>query len=385
MSPRFLQISALAAAMICTYSFAQAPTPPPAVVVEQVSKVTESDPKRYVGAVEAIQHVDIMPRITGTLLKVHFREGEIVQKGTLLYELEDTTYVAAQKAALAQQMQADAQIRQADATLAYADKNFKRETALTSVSSEKTYDAARRDFNTATAAKAAASASMAAAKAAKAAAEAALLNANNNLSYTKIYAPITGRIGKSLFTEGNLITPAGGKLTDISMTAPIYVRFSISEKVFRSDFGGIGGIREKAAVRIRLADQTVYPETASVALIDNKINVSSNTITLWAMFDNRDNQLISGSFVSVMLSEKNQKTWCAIPPSAMILDNEGYMVYVLDQDNKAAVRRIRLGGISGGKQIVLEGLDGSERIVSEGSNKIRPGMTVAPFTADQVK
>ncbi len=391
---RFTACTVIFSVLACIPVFGQGHgnSAPPAVVSGSVSKVSESDPKRYVGAVEAIKYVDIMPRITGNLLTIHFKEGEIVEKGALLYELEDTTYIAAQKAAQAQLMQAEAQIKQAtaqikqaEATFAYAEKNFKREKSLKDVNARKEFDAAQRDFNTASANKAAAEAGMAAAIASKAAAEAALLDANNNLSYTKIYAPITGRIGKSQFTEGNLITPAGGKLTDISMIAPIYVRFSISEKIFRRDFGGTDKIKERAAVRIRLADNTLYPETASVALIDNKVNVSSNTITLWAVFENKDYQLIPGSFVSVMLSEKNQKTWCAISPSAMILDGEGHIVYVLDKDNRAEARRIRLGGIADGKQIVLEGLDGSERIICEGSNKVRPGMIVAPVPADQVK
>lgn len=215
--------------------------------------------------------------------------------------------------------------------------------------------------------------------------KASLMDAENTLSYTKIHAPITGRIGKSVFTEGNLITPTGGKLTDIEMIAPIYVRFSISERVFRRDFGGQDGIKRKAVVRIQLADNTIYKETAKVTLINNKVSSSTNTITLWATFENKDHQLIPGSFVSVLVSAKADRKFCAIVPSALIMDNDGYQVYVLDKDNKATLRKVKTGGISNGKQIILEGLDGSERIIIEGTNKITPGMTVAPVSAEAVK
>lgn len=145
------------------------------------------------------------------------------------------------------------------------------------------------------------------------------------------------------------------------------------------------GIKRKAVVRIQLADNTIYKETAKVTLINNKVSSSTNTITLWATFENKDHQLIPGSFVSVLVSAKADRKFCAIVPSALIMDNDGYQVYVLDKDNKATLRKVKTGGISNGKQIILEGLDGSERIIIEGTNKITPGMTVAPVSAEAVK
>ncbi len=371
MSSRFLRlfaaaVSAAGGCFLIPGLSAQMQGPPPAVVTDRVYQVTEEVPRRYVGAVESIEHVNIMPRITGNLLKIHFREGEIVEKGALLYELEDTAYRAAVDGLKAQR-------EACQAALLYSEKEFKRNTDLLSSSavSVSSHDKATLEINSA--------------RANLKQLDALLTDAENTLSYTKIYAPISGRIGKSMFTVGNLITPSGGKLTDIAMIAPIYVRFSISEKIFRRDFGGLEGIREKAVVRIRLADDTLYGETASIALIDNKINISTNTVTLWAVFENRDHQLIPGSFVSVMLSAGNRKQRCAVSPAALVLDNEGYMVYVLDSGNKVSGRRIKTGGIADGKQIVLEGLDGSERVITEGSNKVRPGMIVRPVPADRMK
>lgn len=339
---------------------------PPTVVADTVKTVSEANPKRYVGVVEPIQHVDIMPRITGNLLKINFKEGEIIRKGTLLYELEDTTYRAAVDGLKAQK-------ESLEAALKYAQKEFHRNNTLvrSKAVAVSAHDKSILDIDSA--------------QANLKQVKASLMDAENTLSYTKIHAPITGRIGKSVFTEGNLITPTGGKLTDIEMIAPIYVRFSISERVFRRDFGGQDGIKRKAVVRIQLADNTIYKETAKVTLIDNKVSSSTNTITLWATFENKDHQLIPGSFVSVLVSAKADRKFCAIVPSALIMDNDGYQVYVLDKDNKATLRKVKTGGISNGKQIILEGLDGSERIIIEGTNKITPGMTVAPVSAEAVK
>ncbi len=345
---------------------AQEPTAPPTVIVESVVKVSESNPKRYVGTVEAIRQTDIMPRVSGNLLKIHFQEGEIIQAGTLLYELEDTAFRAAVDGLKAQR-------EAALAAIVYSEKEYKRNKTLWSSKavSESSYERTTFDIQSA--------------RAKVKQLEAALVDAENTLSYTRIHAPITGRIGKSVYTEGNLITPSGGKLADISMIAPIYVRFSISEKVFRKEFGGLAEIKNKAIVRIRLADGTVYHETASIALIDNKINVSSNTITLWAVFPNKDHQLIPGSFVNVMLSAKNDKKWNAVSPSALIYGHDGISVYTVDAENKVVPRKIRVGALFDGKQIILEGLNGAERIITEGSNKVRPGMAVTPLTADQIK
>ncbi len=340
---------------------------PPTVVADTVKTVSEAAPRRYVGAVEPIRHVDIMPRITGTLLKVNFTEGEMVREGDLLYELEDTTYRAAVDGLKAQK---EAQ----EVALRYADKEFRRNRTLleSKAVAETSYDKALFEIDTA--------------RANLKQLKASLTDAENTLSYTKIYAPVTGRIGKSIFTEGNLITPSGGKLTDVEMIAPIYVRFSLSERVFRRDFGGMEGIRDRARVRVQLADGTLYGETAKITLIDNKVDSGTNTITLWATFENKDRQLLPGSFATVLISAASEKTLTAVVPSALIMEEGGYYIYVLDEANKISRRNVVPGRTApDGLQIIAEGLKPGERIVSDGMNKVRPGMTVTPVPAESVK
>ena len=341
-------------------------SPPPQVVVDTPIQVGEASPKRYVGAVEAIEHVDIIPRVTGNLLKIDFVEGSIVQQGSVLYELEDTTYRAAVDGLTAQK-------EELEAVLKFATAEFQRNNRL--VKSEaisiSAYDKALQDIDMA--------------KAKLKATSALLTDAKNTLSYTRIYAPISGKIGKSTFTVGNLIAPQGGKLNDIEMIAPIYVRFSLSERVFRHDFGSDAGIKDRAIVRVQLADGTIYHEAAKITLIDNKINSTTNTVMLWATFRNQDKQLIPGSFVTVLVSRTADKPFIAITPSALIAEAGGYCVYVLDSENKVVRREVKTGDVADGLQIVLSGLSGTERVVVDGMNKVTPGMVVTPVAPDAVK
>ena len=340
----------------------EAAAPAPTVLVTKARMVRESQPKRYVGSIEPIEQVDVMPRVTGTLWKVHFTEGSPVKAGALLYEIEDTTYRAAVETFRAQQEQLEAALR-------YADVEYQRNSSLlkSRAVSATSHDKALMEIDSA--------------KAKIKGIKASLLDAENNLSYTKIYAPISGVIGISKLTVGNLITPAGGKLTDIKMIAPIYVRFSLSERVFRRDFGGAESIRDRAVIRLQLADGTVYPEAAKITLIDNKVSATTNTITFWATFQNKDHQLLPGSFVTVLLSARSEKPLPSIPPSAMIAGNDGYQVYVLEAGNRVAARKVVPGGMTGEWQLIESGLDGSERIVADGMHKVKPGMTATAVAA----
>lgn len=338
---------------------------PPLVLVDIVKETDSVTPKRYVGMVEAIENVDVVPRITGTLLKTHFREGELVKKGTLLYSIEDTAYKAA-----VEKLEANKDLL--EAAHHFARIQFRRSSTLrkSAAVAEAAHDKAVMDY--------------AAARANLKEVAAGLKDARNTLSYTKIYAPITGRIGKSLVSDGNLLTPGSGKLANIVMTAPIFVRFSVSEKVLRREFGSRSGVRKNASVKVRLADGSLYQENAPVTLIDNKINASTNTITLWAVFKNADGLLEHGSFVTVLLSRKGEKKLPAVLPSALIAEPDGgYAVYVLDKNNKVVKRRIKIGGLSGSYQKIRAGVKSGERVIVEGMHKVRPGDTVrtAPLSA----
>ena len=173
------------------------------VLVEPAVEISESTTRTIPGRLEAIEEVSLIPRISGNINSIKFNEGDMVKKGQLLYELEDTTYRA-------QMLAAKAKVDQCKAELNYAKINYDRQKTLEQQQavSKSTYDDAERLYNLN--------------KAKFAEAEASLLDAENNLSYTRIYAPITGRIGKVTLTVGNYVTPSTGELVDIVQIDPIY-------------------------------------------------------------------------------------------------------------------------------------------------------------------
>lgn len=354
-----LSLCTLAAIQLCA---ADAPgTKPPKVMAATPVTVYENAPRRYAGEVEAIEHVQIIARITGNIEKIHFTEGEIVQAGDLLYEIEDTTYQA-----VVDQLKAEKEVL--DAALRYAEVEFDRSEKLlaTNAVSVSNHDRALLEIQSA--------------QARIKQIEASLTDAENNLSYTRIHAPITGRIGKSAFSAGNLVSAASGPLTDIESAAPVYVRFNISENIFRRDFGGLKGIKDTAKVTLTLADGSVYPETAAVTLVNNKINKTTNTVTLWAAFANTDHELLPGSFVNVHVAAASAKGFPAISPSALQSSEKGYFVYILGPDNIPEVRPVTAGDTVNGMLVITSGLDGSETVITGGTNKIIPGTPVEPVS-----
>lgn len=341
--------------------------PAPTVVVEKAAPASAKTFRRYVGMVEAINSVQIMPRISGELRKIHFTEGSLVKAGQLLYEIEDTTYKAAVQGL-------EAQLEAQKATLAYATSEHTRKSKLlrSNAVSASTHELAVMEINVA--------------RANIKRLEAALIDAKNTLSYTRITAPVSGRIGKSAVSVGNLLTPQMGALTDVRQLAPIYVKFSISEKAMRRDFGGVENIRKNARVRVILADGKVSEETALVTLVDNKINQKSNTVTMWATFPNKNLELLPGSFVTVKLfaaDTPNGQT--TVLPSAVVMENGKCFVWVLNTKNNIPVRKeVKIGETAAGRIIILDGVKNGETVVVDGTHKIRLNAPVVPVDAKKV-
>lgn len=341
--------------------------PAPTVVVEKAVPASAKAFRRYVGMVEAINSVQIMPRINGELRKIHFTEGSLVEAGQLLYEIEDTTYKAAV-------LGLEAQLEAQKATLAYAASEHVRKSKLlkSNAVSASVHDLAVMEINVA--------------KANIKRLEAALIDAKNTLSYTRIKSPISGRIGKSAVSVGNLLAPQMGALTDVQQLAPIYVKFSISEKALRRDFGGIENIKKNARVRAVLADGKVSEETAPITLVDNKINQKSNTITMWATFQNRSRELLPGSFVTVQLfAADTADGQTTVLPSALVMENGKCFVWILNTQNNIPVRKeVKIGETVAGRLIIIDGVKNGETVVVDGTHKIRANAPVIPVDAQKV-
>ena len=341
--------------------------PAPTVVVEKAVPASAEAFHRYVGIVEAINSVQVMPRINGELRKIHFTEGSLVEAGQLLYEIEDTTYQAAVQGL-------EAQLEAQKATLAYAASEHVRKSKLlkSNAVSASAHDLAVMEINVA--------------KANIKRLEAALIDAKNTLSYTRITSPVSGRIGKSVVSAGNLLAPQMGALTDVQQLAPIYVKFSISEKALRRDFGGIEKVKKNAKVRAILADGKASEETAPITLVDNKINQKSNTITMWATFQNRSLELLPGSFVTVQLfAADTADGQTTVLPSALVMENGKCFVWILNTQNNIPVRKeVKIGETVAGRLIIIDGVKNGETVVVDGTHKIRANAPVIPVDAQKV-
>ena len=337
--------------------------PPATVLVGEAVSVKDASVKKYVGALKAVYDVGLPARVSGVIMEQKVNHGDFVEKGDLLFVIEDTTYRAGVDSARAQLAQCEAEFR-------FSKSNYERNDRLhkQKAVSESAYEEATRLY---------------AANTAKvAAAKAALLDAENNLSYTRIHSPIKGRIGKCTYSPSNYVTPASGVLATVVSIDPVNADFSISERDYLSLFGSIDAVKRDALVKLQLADGTIYPTEGRIVFVDNKIDPDTDTVMIRAEFKNPDYKLIPGGLVTVMLSHRSSGDLTAIPLSALLIDAKGPYVYVLDKENRVSRRDVLTGGEIGGQQSIRKGLRPGETIVADGTHKARPGDVVTPIRRD---
>jgi len=342
--------------------------PPPAVLVEKVALQSESIEKKYVGWLEAIESVSLPSRVSGVLEKRLFKEGEAVKKGDLLFEIEDTTYIA-------QQRLAQSQVKQLEAELIFARNNYNRQKNLKdgNAVSEIVYEEAERALHTT--------------EAALEGARARLVDATNNLSYTKISAPISGIIGKAAYSVGNYITPASGELANIVQSDPLYIRFALSDRDMSEMFEAPDPVtlKKNAGLRIVLPDGSIYPHPAEITMTDNRIDAGTGTLTIWATVKNPDGILRPGGYMPVLLRNTAAPQLPAVTLSSVMTGEQGSYVYVLEEGNKVAARPVELGRVNGPWQLIRSGLKVGETVIADGTHKVQPGAVVTPVPAAERK
>ena len=352
-----------AAAVLATLSlpiFAQMPGAVKQVVgVAAVEDVSNIQSRRYTGQVVAQAEVNVVPRVSGEILKLGFKDGDYVKKGQLLYAIEKTQYEAAVK-------QAEANIAESKARLEYAQSSFERNQTLYEV------NAASKDTMEST------KSAVDAFRAALAAAEAGLVTAQENLKYTDITAAIDGLVGVTNFTAGNYITPSSGPLLTIIQMKPIRVRFSISMADFLSGYGSLTALKQNGQVSLKLADGSEYTSGGTIEFLNNEANVKTDAVQVYASFPNADMKLIPGSTVTVTLSKKSGDKMPAVPPSAVMHDAQTSFVYVVGEGNKVERRVIELGDMTKTHQLVKSGLKAGEKVVYQGTHKVMPGDEIVP-------
>jgi membrane fusion protein, multidrug efflux system len=309
----------------------------------------------FVGRVEAISRVEIRARITGFLEEVVFKEGDVIKEGTLLYRIEKGLF--------------QAQVEQAEG----APERSKAAKILSAVQLARAEELAEKQAGS-LAARDQARAQDQQARGAVMTDEANLTTARINVGYTDIVSPITGKVGRTSLTKGNVVSPTSGPLTVIVSQDPMYVSFPVSQREFlRVQAAGrqveIGRIK----ARVHFGDGTAYQYEGGIKFVDVQVDRSTDTILVRATFPNPEGALVDGQFVRVQVESDKPEERVVIPQGALIADQEGVYVFAVDE-GKAVIKRIKPGNESGTGVVVDEGLTGGELVVVDGLSLLRPGI-----------
>ncbi len=340
--------------------------PPPEVGVVTLTTQTVSDIRNLPGRTSAFVIAEVRPQVTGIIKKRLFEEGSQVKAGQPLYQLDDALYraeVESRKAALAK----------AKATREAAQLTADRTTELAKIDAVSAQEAEN------------AVAALQQAIADVASAEAALRQAEVNLSYARITAPISGRTGKSNFTQGALVTANQDMpLTTVQQLDPIYVDLQQSSSELlrlRQDFGG-SDLNQSAPVRIVLENGTKYEHTGQLKFAEVSVDPQTGSFGLRAVVPNPDRLLLPGMYVRAVLERGQRDDAVLAPQRAITRDAKGNGVaLVVTADNKIEQRTVTTARTVGDQWLINEGLRPGERVVVEGLQKVQPGMTVTPVEA----
>ncbi len=345
--------------------------PPPltAVTVTPVKLLKVAETVEQVGRVQAIDDVELRARVQGFLEQRLFREGVDVEKGALLFVIEQAEYET-------EVARAEARLASAKAELDNTRRARARSESL--LGRGNISQAAHED----------AFAANLQAQADVKAAEAELRAAELNLSYTEIHAPFAGRIGRSQYSVGDLLGPDSQALAELVSLDPIHVYVEVPENVLfdarrrNEERAKRGEANPVITPRLRFRDGSYYPYDGIVDFRDNRINPTTGTQTARGEFPNPDKVLLPGQYVEVVVQIGDEEERLVIPQASVQEDQAGRFVLVVDDADTVTVRRVVLGDPQGIFSVVESGLSEGERVIFQGVQKVRPGMTVAPTEAN---
>ena len=344
--------------------------PPPAVQ----ARVIQVSPQRVpiqleaVGQVQGSKEVEVRARVGGILLKHLYKEGALIRAGESLFQIDPAPYEIALAQARAQLSQERARNEQAN-----REATRLKELAAQKAISQKEYDDATSVLKLS--------------GAALQASEANLRLAELNLSYTLVTAPVSGVTGRMLRSEGSLIS-AGQEtslLTSVNQVEPVWVRFSLSESDRANLSGAQLSVKPGAEVRLVLPDGSRYPEKGRINFAATQIDPQLATQEFRAEFDNPRTQLLPGQFVRVQVIAGQRDNVFLVPQTAVIQTEKGFLLFVLDNDGKAAVRPVQAGSWMGSDWMILDGLKPGDRVIADNLLKLRPGVQVTPVEPAQTK
>ena len=346
---------------------AQSAPPPPQVTVAPAITRVVADENEYTGHFEAVNTVEVRPRVSGFVERVAFREGAIVHRGDVLYTIDPRPYEA-------EMSRADAALEQARTRKQLADMELERAQRLVA-----TQAISREELDARTSERAESDAAIRAA-------EAAVSLAKLNLEWTEVRAPITGRVSRTEVTTGNLVqagAPASTLLTTIVSLDPIYVYFDGDEQAYLKfmQAGASPGQRPIGVpVYVGLTSETGFPHEGTLDFIDNRVDQAAGTIRVRARVPNPTLLFTPGLFARVRLIDGDRHAVTLIQDRAVGTDQDRKFVLVLDKNSTLAYRPITLGRLVDGLRAVESGLAPGERVVVNGLMRVRPGMKVVAQT-----
>ena len=353
----------------------------PSVAVGTVANERLNPSEEFIGHVEPVQEVDILPQIEGYVKEVKFAEGDEVKAGALLFEIDDERYAADEGVAKAEVASAKSKVVQAEAAVDRAERLLRRLRAADARGITQTeLDAAETGL-------ASDRAALGSAKSAVAQAEAKLASMAFNLKHTKIYAPISGRIGKTLQHAGDFVSPTKGALARIVQTDPVRVCFPITDRAYlawsRKAAARGAKVADTRRLRLRLADGSIYPSLGSWQFSDNEMSAETATLIVRAQFPNAQRALVPNAYVTVLADEADPAPVPVIPLLAVAKSGKTSGVWLYRKDGTVSFREITLGRHLDGFIQVEKGVSPGEQIVVQGVHKLGEGMkvNVVPATA----
>jgi RND family efflux transporter MFP subunit len=334
------------------------PPPPPLVIAAQPLQRQVADWDDFVGQFESSASVDLRPRVTGYVTALAFKDGQEVTKGQVLFVIDPRPYAAAYA-------QAKAQTAHAEAALVDAKVELGRSQSLLAARATSQQDVDTRQATAHTAA------------ADVAAAQAAERTAALNLGFTRVVAPISGRVSDAKAMPGNLVTQDVTVLTSIVSLDPIRFRFTGPESEFlKYKRQNIIGAGLAPAVQIRLQDEADYRWPGKLAFVDNAFDTSSGVISAYALVNNPGDFLLPGMFGHLRLMGSRPYMGLLVPDQAVVNDQSRQVVYVVAPGDKVGERFVELGPLLGGLRVIRSGLSPSDRVIIAGVQHAQPGKPV---------
>ena len=340
-----------------------APLPQVTVAAAVSRQVTEFD--EFTGRFEAVDRVEIRPRVSGYISSVNFTDGNEVKKGDVLFVIDPRPYVA-------ERDKARAQLAQARSQLVLAKSERERATKLLGQ-----HAISQEEFDTRAAGSEQAQANVEAA-------QAALDSAALNLEFTRVTAPISGRISRAVVTLGNFVSNGQTLLTTLVSLDPIYVTFDGDEQAYlkytkQLREGAHAASRESGnPVVVGLADESGFPHHGAMVFVDNALDPATGTIHSRALLDNHERFFTPGLFARIRMLDTSQHDAVLVNDSAIGTDQTVRYVLVVDKSDKVEYRPVQLGPVIDGLRVVQAGLSAGETIVVNGLQRVRPGAQVQP-------